>query len=75
MGYNFVALDYGLMTKNTWVLTEREKKFKNKDVIRIITRLIKYTNNHLSRGFSGNKLLGIKEIDSDKFELNKKTEN
>jgi len=75
MGYNFLALDYGLVTKDTWELSEYEKKFKNKDVIRIITKLIKYTNNNSNKGFSDNKLLSIKEIDSNKFELNKKTED
>lgn len=61
-GYNFVALDFGLMTKNTWNLTEYEKNYKCKDIIRTITKTIKYSNNFEFRDFRKNKLFVFKDL-------------
>ena len=61
-GCIFTALDFGNITKKTWKLTEYEKKFKSKDTIRILTKLVKYENKFDVGSIQINKLLGIKEV-------------
>lgn len=63
-GYIFMALDFGNITNNSWKLTEYEKKFKSKDTIRILTKLIKYETKFDVGTKQNNKLLGVKEIGS-----------
>lgn len=72
-GHIFVALDFGMMTKNTWELSEYEKNFKCKDTIRILTKIIKYENK-IDLGIKQTKkLLGIKEIHLNLMEKIKQT--
>ena len=61
-GYNFVALDFGLVTKDTWNLTEYEKNSKCKDIVRTITKIIKYSNDFEFRDYRKNKLFVFKEL-------------
>lgn len=74
-GNIFVALDFGNMTKDTWELTEYEKKIKSKDTIRILTKLIKYESKFDigPEQIQTNKLLSTKEINQDKMDILKQT--
>lgn len=72
-GYIFVGLDFGMMTNNTWELSEYEKKFKNKDIMRILTRLVKYKNNIDIGEKHTKKLLTIKDINLDIMDKIKNT--
>lgn len=72
-GNIYVALDFGNLTKNTWELTEYEKKIQSKDTIRILTKLVKYDKKINLINKQTNKLLSIKEIETQ-LEIEPKSE-
>ncbi len=67
-GNIFTALDFGNMTNSNWNLTEYEKKFKNKDTIRILTKLVKYETKFDAGTKENNKLLSVKQIGSENMD-------
>jgi hypothetical protein len=72
-GNIFVALDFGNVTNNLWILDKYEKKFKSKDTIKILTKLVKYKCKFNvgpdSYQHQTNKLIFAKNIDPNKLNL------